>query len=66
MLSKIQNIDLNKTIVFGDEHNDISMFNVSKYSVAMGQANLEIKNAATFITLSNNDDGIYDFFEKIN
>ncbi|WP_416374155.1 HAD hydrolase family protein [Mycoplasmopsis cynos] len=66
MLSKIQNIDLNKTIVFSDEHNDISMFNVSKYSVAMGQANLEIKNAATFITLSNNDDGIYDFFEKIN
>ncbi|WP_416373611.1 HAD hydrolase family protein [Mycoplasmopsis cynos] len=30
----------------------------------MGQANLEIKNAATFITLSNNDDGIYDFFWK--
>ena len=67
-LKKLHNkgiIDLNHTLVFGDAENDISMFKVAKWSVAMGNAQNEVKKIATFITNSNNDDGIAYFLNQI-
>ncbi|MBD5422953.1 MAG: HAD family hydrolase [Mycoplasma sp.] len=58
-------IDLNKTLVFGDAENDLSMFAKAKWSVAMGNAQEKTKHAATFITNSNNEDGIANFFDKL-
>ena len=58
-------IDLEKTLVFGDAENDLSMFQKAKWSVAMGNAQEKVKEAATFITDSNSNEGIYNFFKKI-
>lgn len=57
-------IDLNETISFGDNENDISMFKKTKYSVAMGNALDNIKKYATFITDSNENHGIINFIKK--
>ena len=55
-------IELNQTIVFGDADNDLSMFEVAQYAVAMGQAHQEVQDAASFVTTSNDEDGISHFF----
>ena len=39
------------------------MFKVSKYSVAMKNAQNEVKEIAAYQTLSNNDEGIYKFLK---
>lgn len=52
------NIKASETIVFGDQDNDMPMFEYAKYSVAMGNAIEDIKNKATFTTLNNNDNGV--------
>ncbi|MBR3832572.1 MAG: HAD family hydrolase [Mycoplasmataceae bacterium] len=65
ILDKKGIIDLNHTLVFGDADNDIDMFLSSKWSVAMGNANEEVKKNATFITSDNDNDGIFLFFKKI-
>ncbi|WP_435130318.1 HAD family hydrolase [Mycoplasma sp. 6243] len=65
ILADKYNIDLNKTLVFGDEDNDVSMFEVAKYSVAMGQARDEVKSKATFITNSHDEQGIANFLNML-
>ncbi|UUD36570.1 HAD family hydrolase [Mycoplasmopsis citelli] len=64
-LAQLYEINLDKTLVFGDEDNDISMFKVAKYSVAMGQSKDAVKQHASYITTSNDEDGIYQFLNKI-
>ncbi|QBQ07351.1 HAD superfamily hydrolase [Spiroplasma gladiatoris] len=57
--------DSNSSIFcFGDSVNDIPMFKVAKYPVAMGNAIDEIKKLAKFETLSNDQNGVADFIEK--
>lgn len=53
-------INMEDIVVFGDGHNDLSMF--KKYpvnSVAMGNSCSELKETASFITKNSDDDGIY-------
>lgn len=57
------NIPFEKTISIGDGHNDIEMFNVTKYSVAMGNSHPELLKHATHITNSVNDNGVYHFLK---
>lgn len=45
-------------VAFGDSDNDIPMFAVAGLSVAMGNAVPEVKAAADFTTVSNEEDGI--------
>ncbi|MDW2912012.1 HAD family hydrolase [Mesomycoplasma ovipneumoniae] len=61
-----QNYDLNldKTLSFGDAKNDISMFAQTKLAIAMGQAHEEVKQHADYITDSNDAEGIANFFSK--
>lgn len=47
-----------EVIAFGDNHNDLSMIEYAGMGVAMGNAEEVVKQAANFVTLSNNDNGI--------
>lgn len=48
-----------EVMVFGDSNNDLEMLEGVGYAVAMGNATAAAKNAATYVTDSNNHDGIY-------
>lgn len=64
-LCEILNIDLKDTIAIGDDFNDIAMFQVVGYSVAMGNANDQIKKYADEVTLSNENDGVAVFLQTL-
>jgi len=49
--------DLARTIVIGDMTNDIAMFRVAGFAIAMGQAPDTVKAAAGAVTAANTDDG---------
>ena len=49
----------------GDERNDISMLTAVKYSVAMGNAPDEVKQAVAMVTLDNDHDGCAIAIEKL-
>lgn len=46
-------------IVFGDDDNDLVMFDPQWTSIAMGNASPSLKQKASYITEANVDDGIY-------
>ena len=46
-------------VVFGDDTNDLDMFSGNWYSIAMGNACMELKEIASEITEKNIEDGIY-------
>jgi Cof subfamily protein (haloacid dehalogenase superfamily) len=50
---------LNDVVVFGDDYNDLVMFDSTWMNIAMGNACLELKNKASYITDSNVEDGVY-------
>ncbi len=52
-------------VAFGDAENDIEMFRVAGASVAMGQAEAEVKAAATTVTLRNDEAGVARAIEKL-
>lgn len=64
LCNKLQ-IDLKDTIGIGDDFNDIAMFQMVGYRVVMGNANDEIKQYADEVTLSNENDGVAVFLEKL-
>ncbi|XOV88480.1 MAG: HAD family hydrolase [Pseudomonadota bacterium] len=51
-------IDPGSVIAFGDAENDIEMFRVAGASVAMGQADDRVKQAASAVTAANTEDGV--------
>lgn len=51
-------------IACGDAGNDLSMVKYAGLGVAMGNATDEVKEAANFITTSNDEDGIANVIEK--
>jgi Cof subfamily protein (haloacid dehalogenase superfamily) len=57
-LARIMGISTEEICVFGDYQNDISMFEAAGISVAMGNADETVKNCATFITKTNDEDGV--------
>ena len=50
-----------EVVVFGDNRNDISMFEVANRSCAMNNAMIEVKNYATHVIASNAEDGVAHF-----
>jgi Cof subfamily protein (haloacid dehalogenase superfamily) len=58
-------ISLDKTLAMGDNYNDISMFQSAKYSIAMGNAKTDIKACCSFVTLSNDEDGVAHALDNI-
>jgi len=58
ILSRKLEIDLNDVIVFGDNYNDMEMFQCVGMPIAMGNAVDDIKSQAKYITKTNNESGI--------
>jgi len=56
-LADIMRIPASKVAVIGDGPNDIEMFRQAGTSIAMGQAVDEVREAATFVTASNDNEG---------
>ena len=59
------NFPLNKTMVFGDYLNDLDMFQVAGYSVAMENALPEVKDSADQIIGPNSQGAVLNFLESI-
>lgn len=56
-LSRLLDIPTAYILTLGDQPNDIPMFHVSGFSIAMGQAGDTVKKAATFVTESCENEG---------
>lgn len=57
-LAGIMGLTKAQICVFGDYDNDIPMFEAAGFSVAMGNAEAAVKNRATALTASNDEDGV--------
>lgn len=57
-------IDLSQVAAFGDGTNDITMLQTAGVSVAMGNALPEVKAAAKYETVTNEEDGVAVFLES--
>ena len=63
-LIELLHISSEEVIVFGDNYNDVSMFEAVKYSVCMENADKDVKDKTTFICGSNVVNGVSDFIQK--
>ena len=63
-LIKHLDVKKDKVICVGDSHNDLPMLRQAGLGVAMGNAQAEVKEAADFITGSNDEDGILKVIQK--
>lgn len=54
-----------RVYVFGDFDNDLSMFACADNRIAMGNAVQELKDAATCVTKSNDEDGVAVYVENL-
>ncbi|MFX0065375.1 MAG: HAD-IIB family hydrolase [Candidatus Hermodarchaeota archaeon] len=64
-LLSIRNISPEKVVVFGDDMPDIGMFRTFGFSIAMGNAPAGLKKEATFVTRTNDNDGIAYAFQHL-
>ncbi len=64
-VSKLLGISLEKVVVFGDDFNDLGLFKLCGYPVAMGNAIKELKDLAKEITETNDNDGVSKTLEVI-
>lgn len=63
-LAKKLEIKNSEVLAIGDERNDIPMFNIAGTSVVMGNGSEDAKKHADYVTLSNDEDGIEQVFNK--
>lgn len=52
------NISMEDTMAIGDTQNDLDILRTASIGVAMGNARTKVKDAADFITLTNEEDGV--------
>lgn len=64
-LLELLNINKEEAIAIGDDNNDLSMFEQVGYKVAVDNAIDIVKEKADEITLSNDEDGVAIFLEKL-
>lgn len=63
-LGKLLGIEREEIMAFGDGNNDLKMLQTVGFGVAMGNGTAEVKEAADYITLSNEEDGVAKAIEK--
>lgn len=56
---------IDRVMFFGDDFNDIELIKECGIGVAMGNAELTVKEAADFVTKSNEEDGIAAFLDAL-
>ena len=61
---KMEGVAPEEVMVFGDGENDVDMFSSVKYSIAMGNAEDYVKESASYVTETNNEDGLVAALEK--
>ena len=59
------NIQPHELLVFGDYNNDLEMFALSDYSVAMEYAHPNVLKLANYTTSSNDDYGVERILEHL-
>lgn len=57
-------IDMSSTVAIGDNLNDLSMINAASVGIAVGNAVDELKEAADYVSVSNNEDAVAEIIEK--
>lgn len=57
-LGDIFGVTVNQVMAIGDSQNDLDMLKAAGVSIAMGNAADEVKKAADYVTLDNDDDGV--------
>ncbi|WP_273852456.1 Cof-type HAD-IIB family hydrolase [Guptibacillus spartinae] len=58
-------LDMKQTAAIGDNYNDLSMLSKVSYPIAMGNADEEIKRQVSFVTKSNEEDGVAHAIYKL-
>lgn len=58
MVADYLKIPIKNTIAIGNDYNDISMLEMAGYSIAVANADENIKKMVEYVTLSNDDDGV--------
>jgi hydroxymethylpyrimidine pyrophosphatase-like HAD family hydrolase len=53
------NIQPEQTMAFGDGENDIGMLKFVQFGIAMGNADVAVKQSADYVTASVDEDGIW-------
>lgn len=56
---------LEKTMVFGDDFNDLGLFKLCGFPIAMDNSIDELKSIAKEVTTSNDEDGVANILEKL-
>jgi Cof subfamily protein (haloacid dehalogenase superfamily) len=62
--AKLTGIPLAEIAVLGDSANDVTMFERSGLSIAMGNASAEVQGAADFVTDSNHNEGFANAIDR--
>ncbi len=58
-------VDLARTVVIGDMANDVAMFRIAGFAIAMGQSPVGVKAAAGAVTAANSEDGFAKAVETL-
>ncbi len=58
------NISMEEVIAIGDSYNDLDMIEMAGLGVAMENSHPRIKEAADYVTKTNNDHGVWEVFQK--
>lgn len=58
-------VPLEDTVAVGDQYNDIPMFKAAGFSIAMGNAEEEIKEMSDYITLTNDENGVANAIDYV-
>ena len=64
-VQKMYNITPKETMVFGDYNNDLEMLSLADFSFAMENAHPNVKKAANYSTLSNNEHGVEHILSQL-
>jgi hydroxymethylpyrimidine pyrophosphatase-like HAD family hydrolase len=64
-VSKHSGIPLERFMTIGDNYNDMEMVSAAGWGVAMGNAVPELKQAAKWISLTNDENGLSAAIEKM-
>ena len=63
-LLKLENVDKEYVMAAGDANNDLPLFAVAAYKVAMGNATQRLKDAADYVTDTVENDGLAKAIEE--
>lgn len=63
-IAELTGVSLERSAAIGDMTNDLDMFKVAGFSVAMGNAAPHVKEKASVVTLSNSEEGFAEAVER--